>query len=141
MAPSDGESRFHTKNITGNTYRESILYNTVADMDPKSSTGHGSAPWTYFTNHAHVLILLARDASSTMREVADAVGITERAVQRIVGELEEAHVLKRSRKGRRNVYAVNPALALRHPLESHCTVADLLALVNAPLGKPPKNRH
>lgn len=107
-------------------------------MTPKPSASQGSAPWTYLTNHAHVLILLARDASSTMREVADAVGITERAVQRIVGELEEAGVLKRSREGRRNVYAVNAALTLRHPLESHCTVAELLRLVNAPLRKTPK---
>jgi DNA-binding IscR family transcriptional regulator len=108
-------------------------------MVPKHSAGQGSAPWTYLTNHAHVLILVARDASSTMRAVAEAVGITERAVQRIVGELEEAGVLKRTRKGRRNVYAINAALTLRHPLESHCTVADLLALVNAPPGKSPNN--
>ncbi len=108
-------------------------------MVPKNSSGQGGAPWTYLTNHAHVLILLARDASSTMREVAEAVGITERAVQRIVGELEEARVLNRSRKGRRNVYSVNSALTLRHPLESHCTVADLLALVNAPLQKSTDN--
>lgn len=90
------------------------------------------------TNHAHVLILLARDASSTMREVADAVGITERAVQRIVGELEEGGVLKRTREGRRNAYTVNSASRLRHPLESHCTIADLLKLVNDSLSKKTK---
>ena len=98
----------------------------------KPPIGQGNAPWTYLTNHAHVLILLARDETSTMREVAEAVGITERAVQRIVSELEEAGVLKRSRRGRRNVYTVNAALTLRHPLESHCTVAQLLSLVNEP---------
>ena len=85
-------------------------------MPKTDSAGQGSAPWTYLTNHAHVLILLARDAGATMREVAGVVGITERAVQRIVGELEEARVLQRSRKGRRNVYTVNSALTLRHPL-------------------------
>lgn len=99
----------------------------------QSSTSHASAPWSYLTNHAHVLILLARNPNSTMREVAEAVSITERAVQRIVTELEEAGVLQRSRSGRRNVYAVNPNLPLRHPVESHCNVADLLALVNTPL--------
>ncbi len=71
-----------------------------------------------------------------MREVADAVGITERAVQRIVAELEDGHVLKRSRRGRRNVYTVDSKLALRHPVESHCKVADLLRLVNGPLTPP-----
>ena len=89
-----------------------------------------AAPWTFLTNHAHVLILLARDPTITMREVADTVGITERAVQRIVAELEQGEVLERSRVGRRNVYTVNTDRPLRHPVESHCTVAELLRLVN-----------
>lgn len=99
-----------------------------------STTANGAAaPWTYLTNHAHVLILLARDPQATMRDVADTVGITERAVQRIVAELEAAGVLERSRSGRRNVYAVKADRPLRHPVESHCSVADLLGLVNGPL--------
>lgn len=110
-------------------------------MPSNLSTNPRSVPWTYLTNHAHVLILLARNASSTMREVADAVGITERAVQRIVRELVEAGVLERSRKGRRNIYTVDTKLTLRHPLESHCTVADMLALVNAPPHKERKKAH
>lgn len=104
-------------------------------MTSKSSRGHERAAWTYLTNHAHVLILLSRNANSTMREVAEAVGITERAVQRITAELEEAGVLKRTRHGRRNEYAVNRKLALRHPVEKHRKVADLLALVNDPSGE------
>ena len=91
------------------------------------------APWTYLSNHAHVLILLARDPQATMREVAETVGITERAVQRIVAELEQAGVLERSRVGRRNVYSVKPDKPLRHPVESHCTVAELLDLINGRL--------
>jgi predicted transcriptional regulator len=89
--------------------------------------------WTYLTNHAHVLILLARNPSATMREVADAVGITERAVQRIVAELEGAGALERTRQGRRNVYSVDASRPLRHPVESHCRLADLLELVNGSL--------
>lgn len=89
-----------------------------------------SAAWTFLTNHAHVLILLHRDCSATMREVAEAVGVTERAVQRIVSELEQAGVLKRERHGRRNVYTVQSDLPLRHAIESHCRVRDLLELVN-----------
>ncbi|MEZ5362632.1 MAG: winged helix-turn-helix transcriptional regulator [Bryobacterales bacterium] len=102
-------------------------------MNGHSEARGAAAPWTYLTNHAHVLILLARNPQATMREVADTVGITERAVQRIVSELEEAGVLERSRNGRRNVYEVKADRPLRHPVESHCSVADLLGLVNGSL--------
>ena len=89
-----------------------------------------SARWTFLTNHAHVLILLERNPEATMREVAEQVGITERAVQRLVAELEEAGVLSRKRQGRRNVYSVNADKPLRHPVESHRNVSDLLTLIN-----------
>jgi DNA-binding Lrp family transcriptional regulator len=77
-----------------------------------------------------VLIYLAREPEATLRRVAEAVGITERAVQRIVAELEEAGFLSRRREGRRNVYEIHAGLALRHPIESHRTVEELLQLVN-----------
>lgn len=89
--------------------------------------------WTYLTNHAHVLILLERSPTATMREVADSVGITERAVQRIVRELEQAQVLRRTKDGRRNVYSVEADRPMRHAVESHCSVSDLIDLVNGPL--------
>lgn len=85
--------------------------------------------WTFLTNHAHVLVCLARDPSLRLREVAAMVGITERAVQRIVGELEEAGVLKRHKVGRRNRYAIDLSTPLRHPLESHCSAQELLSVV------------
>jgi DNA-binding Lrp family transcriptional regulator len=85
--------------------------------------------WTFLTNHAHVLVCLARDPEKRLREVADSVGITERAVQRIVGELEAAGVLRRHKAGRRNRYAVDLSTPLRHPLESHCSAYELLAVV------------
>ncbi|MDZ7637525.1 MAG: winged helix-turn-helix domain-containing protein [Bryobacterales bacterium] len=100
---------------------------------PTKTVSADPAQWTYLTNHAHVLILLARDPNATMREVAEMVGITERAVQRIVAELEDSGVLTRSRIGRRNVYQVDATLSLRHAVESHRTVADLLRLVGNPL--------
>lgn len=92
----------------------------------------GSAPqsnWTFFTNHSHVLFCLARNPEETLREVAARVGITERAVQRIVGELEESGVLTRHRAGRRNHYTIDPDLRLRHTIEGHCKVADLIHVV------------
>jgi DNA-binding IscR family transcriptional regulator len=85
--------------------------------------------WTFLSNHAHVLVCLAADPDSRLRDVAAAVGITERAVQKIVGDLEQAGVIERVRSGRRNSYRLHTAAALRHPLESHRTVGALLSIV------------
>ena len=87
------------------------------------------ATWTFLSNHAHVLIYLSRAPDARMREVAQVVGITERAVQRIIAELVAGGFLKVEKDGRRNRYAVNDRLPLRHPVEAHRTVRDLLALV------------
>ncbi|HMD02713.1 MAG TPA: winged helix-turn-helix domain-containing protein [Candidatus Baltobacteraceae bacterium] len=86
--------------------------------------------WTFLTNHAHVLIALKRDPDARVRDLADAVTITERAVQQILTDLEEAGIIAREREGRRNRYSVNPNAPLRHPNESGGTVRDLLALVD-----------
>lgn len=82
--------------------------------------------WTFLTNHSHVLVCLLRSPECTLREVASRVGITERAVQRIVAELEQAGVLLKERDGRRNRYRIDLAVSLRHPLESDHTVGELL---------------
>jgi DNA-binding Lrp family transcriptional regulator len=91
-----------------------------------------SAPsrhWTFLSNHAHVLVCLALDHDARLRDVADSVGITERAVQKIVSDLETAGVIVRERAGRRNSYRLNTNVPLRHPLESHRTVGTLLSLL------------
>ncbi|GIX37787.1 MAG: hypothetical protein KatS3mg127_1026 [Silanimonas sp.] len=85
--------------------------------------------WTFLSNHTHVLVCLAADPEQTLRDVAAQVGITERAVQRIVAELEAAGVLAREREGRRNRYRLDLSLPLRHPLEQHCRIGDLIGLV------------
>jgi DNA-binding MarR family transcriptional regulator len=85
--------------------------------------------WTFFTNHSHVLICLWRNANLTLREVAEMVGITERAVQAIVLDLEEADILTREKEGRRNKYKIKTSHPLRHSLESHRKIIDLLNLV------------
>lgn len=85
--------------------------------------------WTFFSNHAHVLFTLHQDPSRTMRDVADVVGITERAVQRIITDLEEANVLEREKSGRRNTYKFSLDQPLRHDIEAHRTVAELIALI------------
>ncbi|MEX2606292.1 MAG: winged helix-turn-helix domain-containing protein [Kiritimatiellia bacterium] len=85
--------------------------------------------WTFLSNHSHVLICLAKDPEVRMREVAERVGITERAVQRIVGELVGGGVLRLEKVGRRNRYTLVEDLPLRHPLEAHHTVKDLIHAV------------
>ena len=81
------------------------------------------------TNYAHVMLCLARNPNATLREVADQVGITGRATHRIVAELEREGVISRSRTGRRNHYEIRLNSPLRHPLERHCTVGQLLQIL------------
>jgi len=85
--------------------------------------------WTFLTNHSHVLLCLASDPLMRMRDVAEKVGITERAVVRIVGDLERAGAILKTRDGRRNRYTIDLDLPLRHPIESHRTIGELLAPV------------
>ena len=85
--------------------------------------------WTFLSNHAHVLVCLARDPHARLRDVAAEVGITERAVQGIVGDLEHAGVILRERQGRRNTYRLRLDAPLRHPLEAHRSIRALLAMV------------
>lgn len=85
--------------------------------------------WTFLSNHTHVLVCLVADGGVTLRDVAAKVGLTERGVQRIVAELEQAGVLERHRDGRRNVYRIDSMSPLRHPLEAHCQIGALLQLV------------
>jgi DNA-binding MarR family transcriptional regulator len=85
--------------------------------------------WTFLSNHAHVLLLLAKEPEILLRDAAIRVGITERAVQRIVADLEQGRYIERERFGRRNRYKVHPELPLRHPIEAHRKIASLIALV------------
>lgn len=107
-------------------------------MNPGSAGGNA---WTFLSNHGHVLLCLAANPDQPLRAVADRVGITERAVQRIVADLEQGGYLRRVREGRRNRYEMNPDLPLRHPVEAHRKVADLLALVMPGSVKPDVERR
>lgn len=88
-------------------------------------------PWTFLSNHGHVLVCVARDPNVRVREIAQAVGLTERAVQRILGELEEAAVIVRTRQGRRTHYEVNEGVPLRHPIEAQHSVGELVRAVRS----------
>lgn len=84
--------------------------------------------WTLLTNHGRVLLIISADADVRLRDVAAEVGITERSVQMIVADLEEAGYLSRERRGRRNHYVVNSNKHFRHPHEAGHSVGELLDL-------------
>ena len=92
---------------------------------------HKTIGWTFLTNHAHVLLYLYQQSDRRLRDIAIAVGITERMVQRIVAELAEAGYLKITKEGRCNRYHVNTALHLRHPLELHHTIGELMTMLSS----------
>lgn len=85
--------------------------------------------WTFLSNHGHVLVSLARDRDARMRDVAVAVGITERAVQQIVRDLVEQGYLGKEKVGRRNRYEVARDACFRHELEAHVALGEFLDLV------------
>lgn len=94
-----------------------------------SGSSHGTHRWTFLSNHAHVLICLAQDPDIRMRDVANLIGITERAVMKIVSDLEDEGLVRRFREGRRNSYELSLDQPLRHPIEAHRTVGELVQLI------------
>ncbi|GAA0241025.1 winged helix-turn-helix domain-containing protein [Cryptosporangium japonicum] len=88
--------------------------------------------WTFLTNHAHVLLCIARDPGIRFRDLAGQVGITERAAQRIVADLARAGYVTTTRDGRRNHYQLDPSLPLRHPLEHRHLIGELLDILRDP---------
>jgi DNA-binding MarR family transcriptional regulator len=115
---------FNTRTAAMKKRRKSENENLAATS--VNATPAGVAGWTFLTNHSHVLLCLYRNAEITLREVAVLVGITERMVQKIVAELVEAGFLEVTKVGRRNSYEITLNKTLRHPLESHCTIGDML---------------
>ncbi|KOU35127.1 helix-turn-helix transcriptional regulator [Streptomyces sp. WM6378] len=102
------------------------------------------AGWTFLTNHARVLAAIADDPSTRIRDIAAHCRLTERAVQRIIADLEEAGYLSHTRHGRSNTYRIEPSTPLRHPAEAGLTVATLLAVLaqhDEQRGKPQAQDH
>jgi hypothetical protein len=91
--------------------------------------------WVFLSNHALVLLCIARDPAARLSDIARDVGITERATQRLVGDLIEGGYLVRERTGRRNAYQIRVQSPMRHPLERHRDVGALVALLSRP--QPP----
>ena len=87
--------------------------------------------WTFLTNHAQVLVCIARDPGVRLREIGERVGITERAAHRIVVELADAGYITRARNGRRNTYTVNARSQLPDPIARGQNVGELLEILTA----------
>ena len=108
-------------------------------MNPGSEKGNAAPPqrrWDFLTSHAHVLLVISADSGIRLRDIAAAVGITERGAHKIVTELVEEGYVLREREGRRNRYKVKAELPLRHPLVQERAVGDLLSLLHRSEGLP-----
>ncbi|UFN44682.1 helix-turn-helix transcriptional regulator [Nocardioides okcheonensis] len=92
--------------------------------------------WTFLTNHGHVLVALARDQDARTRDVAEAVGITERAVQQIVADLVSEGYVSKEKVGRRNRYRVTRGSRFRHELEAGVTLGAFVDLVEETSRRP-----
>ncbi len=96
--------------------------------EPSDTSGR----WTLLTGHGHVLVEITRNPQARIRDIAAVVGLTERAVQAIVADLEAAGYLTRTRNGRRTSYSVDPGKPFRHPAQEGHRVGPFLALLAAP---------
>jgi hypothetical protein len=106
--------------------------NSNSGNQSKASSGAVASGWDFLTNHAHVLLCVANDPGVRLRDIAAAVGITERGAHKILSELVDEGYVLRERHGRRNRYKVKPELPLRHPLVHDRDVGDLLKVLLRP---------
>jgi DNA-binding MarR family transcriptional regulator len=102
-------------------------------------TTRPGSTWVFLTNHAHVLLCIARDSQSRARDIADQVGITERAAQRILADLIADGYVTRTKVGRRNRYKINPRGHLRHPVFRELAIGPLLEVLNSD-GQPKRRQ-
>ena len=94
-----------------------------------SSDRSDEKPWRFVTSHTQVLLCIARNPEIRIRDLADLIGITERAAQRIIADLVEAGYVERMRVGRRNRYVVHADHKMRHPLQQTHEIGELLDLL------------
>jgi predicted ArsR family transcriptional regulator len=94
-----------------------------------SSPEHAHRSWRFLSNHTQVLLCLQRDPNARFRDIAQRLGITERAAQRIVADLIESGYVESERVGRRNHYRVNTDIAMRHPAQDGHEIGELLKLL------------
>jgi predicted ArsR family transcriptional regulator len=102
----------------------------MTPQDPQSRTPP-TGTWGFLTNHAHVLVCIARDPQSRARDIAEQIGITERAAQRILADLIADGYVTRTKVGRRNHYKINPRGQLRHPVLRDLSIGPLIEVLNS----------
>jgi predicted transcriptional regulator len=108
-------------------------------MQEPQTTAPPASTWGFLTNHAHVLLCIARDPQIRARDIAVQVGITERATQRILADLIAEGYVTRTKVGRRNHYTINPGGHLRHPVLRKLSIGPLIEALNR--DGPPKRRQ
>jgi DNA-binding MarR family transcriptional regulator len=111
----------------------------VIEMQEPRSTTRPAGSWGFLTNHAHVLLCIARDPRSRARDIAEQVGITERAAQRILADLIAEGYVTRTKVGRRNSYEIDLRGQLRHPALRDLSIGPLLGVLAAD-GRPEPRR-
>ena len=94
-----------------------------------SSSESDDRTWRFLSNHTQVLLYIYRDPNARFRDIAQSVGITERAAQRIVADLIESGYVESERNGRRNHYSINTNIAMRHPAQHSHEIGELLGLL------------
>jgi DNA-binding MarR family transcriptional regulator len=102
----------------------------MTETRKQKATTRETKTWLFLTNHAHVLLCIARDPQARTRDIAEQVGITERAAQRIVADLVAEKYVARTKVGRRNHYTINRRGRLRHPIFRNLAIGPLLEVLN-----------
>src|SRR5688572_18688743 len=115
------------RSLTGHKVYHEFMIQLSGDQKQRSSPATGR--WDFLTNHAHVLVCVAHDPGIRLRDIAAAIGITERAAHRILSELVEEGYVLRERHGRRNRYQVVAGRPMRHPLVQEREVGELLEVL------------
>jgi len=96
----------------------------------RGTRGDATPGWTFLTNHGHVLVCIAQNPDVRIAEIADLVGIGERAAHRILGDLIREGYVVREKVGRRNRYSIDFSRPLRHQLESEHTIGEIFRPVS-----------
>jgi DNA-binding MarR family transcriptional regulator len=112
--------------------RKSADRERLVNAHQESRVDEPARHWTFLTNHGHVLVYLNTHPDARVRDVAEAVGITERSAHSILHELEADAYLTKVKTGRRNTYRVHPTRKFRHPAEATRPVGELLRIFDPP---------
>lgn len=116
-------------------FEDHLMNRANPGVGPAAVPRRGPPTWTFLTNHGHVLVCIAHNSGVRIADIADLVGIGERAAHRIVGDLVRDGYVVRTKDGRRNTYAINYEQPLRHPLEASHSIGEIFgALAGRPAG-------